>query len=374
MSYSIDGGSPRTVSGPTVSIVVSSLGSHWITYTATDREGNTAASKRCDFTVVSTRLDITPIQGTDRIGTAIEVSKEAFPEGSDWVVIATGFNWPDALGGASLAGALDAPILLTSTTALPASVMTEIRRLGASYAYVLGGTPAVSTGVETALKRELGADNVIRLSGKNRYETSYAIAEETAAIMEWSGPGRPDHCFIATGSNFPDALGASPIAAAYGWPIVLVPPGGPYRADGIIDIIRRTTAGPPIILGSTDVVSGDLSLQLSIEFGPDNVQRIYGRDRYATAVAVARWATNGRGFTWDNLALATGTNFPDALAGGVLQGRDRSILLLTPGTSLNDTVRGALVEHKGEIEAIRYLGSDKAVSTAVRTAVQSALE
>ncbi|MDP2232889.1 MAG: cell wall-binding repeat-containing protein, partial [Actinomycetota bacterium] len=96
------------------------------------------------------------IAGADRYLTAIANSKMAYRGGADAVVIATGTNWPDALGGSALAGALDGPLLLTTTSDLPDAVAAEIRRLGATKAYVLGGPGAVGPGVEVELKSMLG--------------------------------------------------------------------------------------------------------------------------------------------------------------------------------------------------------------------------
>ncbi len=68
---------------------------------------------------------ILSVAGSTRYTTAIEASKLAFPNGATGVVIATGENWPDALGGSALAGAVDGPLLLTKHDALPAAVMAE---------------------------------------------------------------------------------------------------------------------------------------------------------------------------------------------------------------------------------------------------------
>lgn len=327
------------------------------------------------YGVYSYTLDeyvVTPVQGDNRITTAIAASVEAFPTGADVVVIATGFNWPDALGGAALAGALRGPILLTSQSALPSEVMSEIERLGATQAYVLGSPTAVSTSVENALKAELGSSNVTRLAGDNRYSTARAIAAETVDVLE-AGPGYDGTCFVATGTNFPDALGASPLAAAKGWPIYLVNPAvaldattkGAMASDGV---------GHPIILGSTLAVPARIETSLNGIYGSGNVERIFGTNRYSTGVAVATYGVNHAGLGWDKLALTTGTNFPDALAGGVLQGMDGSVMLLTPGTSLDPTVRTVLIANKASIDEVRFLGGTSAVSAAVRTAVSQALQ
>jgi photosystem II stability/assembly factor-like uncharacterized protein len=86
-----------------------------------------------------------------RFDTAVAASLEAYPDGSQYVIIATGRNWPDALGGAALAGVLDAPILLSEPTSLPSVTADEISRLGATHAIILGGTGAVSSGVRPPL-------------------------------------------------------------------------------------------------------------------------------------------------------------------------------------------------------------------------------
>ena len=46
----------------------------------------------------------------------MKVSKDAYPGGAPVVVIATGHDFPDALAGAALAHAEDAPLLLVGST------------------------------------------------------------------------------------------------------------------------------------------------------------------------------------------------------------------------------------------------------------------
>ncbi len=102
--------------------------------------------------------------------------------------------------------------------------------------------------------------------------------------------------------------------------------------------------------------------------------RLSGANRYETAVEVATYGVVHAGLQWDMVAIATGQNFPDALAGGVLQGRYGSVLLLTPGTSLDAGVASTLTENKATIFEVRFLGSTMAVSQTVRDRVVDALE
>lgn len=98
------------------------------------------------------------IAGTNRYRTAVAISEDAFPGGSNRVYIATGLNFPDALAGAAAAGKYDAPVLLVPGTSLPAEVSTEITRLGAVTVVILGGTGVVTTAVEDELKTLIGAN------------------------------------------------------------------------------------------------------------------------------------------------------------------------------------------------------------------------
>ena len=314
-------------------------------------------------------LAVTQVAGTDRIATAIAASKKAFPGGAPTVVIATATNWPDALGGAALAGSAGGPILLTTQASLPSAVVTEIKRLGAKQAIVLGGTGAVSSSVESQLRTALGAGgSVTRIAGSDRYDTARRIAAETVKLRSADG-GYDGVAFLATGANFPDALGASPLAAGNGWPIYLS--GGGLDA-ATASAMKRAGVTKVIVLGGTGVVSTAVEQAVVREVGC-SVQRIAGTDRYQTAVKVAAYGVNSAGMSWDGVAIATGTGFPDALAGGVLQGTGGSVVLLTPPTKLDTSVRGTLSANRDSVTEVRFLGGTGAVSTTVRTEVTDAL-
>ncbi len=338
----------------------------------TDESGNTRTVS--DTIVLDTTGDVplvvTPIEGADRYATAVAASTKAYPTGLDpagakTVIIATGANWPDALGGASLAGALDGPILLTPTSSIPSSVMSEITRLNATKAVIIGGPPAVSTTVENALKAKLGTTNVDRLAGANRYATANAVA---ARVIALEGAGFGGDAFIATGANFPDSLAASPIAVAGKRPLYLVAPTA-TSAPALPVVVARVA-----ILGSTSAVNSNVETSLKTKLGDGNVVRLGGTNRYETAAAIATYGVDSAGLSWDGIAIATGTNFPDALGGGVLQGKTGSVMLLTDPKTLSTPTRSALVAHAAGIYEVRYFGSTAAVTQVVRDAVEAILE
>ncbi len=308
-------------------------------------------------------LGLTRVSGTNRYKTGVEASKLAFPDGARTVVIATGANWPDALGGSALAGAAGGPLLLTATAALPAEVSAEIARLGATNAYILGGPTAVGPGVEAALKASLGTGNVTRLAGDNRYETARKVADE-AIVLANLGDGYDGVAYVATGSNFPDALAVSPIAAAKIRPVLLADP-----RSGAVS--RPNSVTSAYILGSTSAVPASVQTALGNAIGAGNVHRLFGDNRYETAAAIANHGV-AEGLSWDGVGIVTGTNFPDGLSGGAMLARFGSVMLLTPGTSLAPAAKTALEANAASIDSVFILGGDSAVSDAVAAAARNA--
>jgi putative cell wall-binding protein len=153
------------------------------------------------------------LSGPGRYETAAAISTEGWTT-SQYVVIATGENFPDALAGAPLAHAYGAPLLLVPSGSIPASVSAEITRLGATKAIILGGTGSVGTGVEYALRTRFGGEvNVRRISGAGRYETAAKIALEVRDRYQSLGLPLGERIVVATGASFPDAMAAASFAA-----------------------------------------------------------------------------------------------------------------------------------------------------------------
>lgn len=342
-------------------------------YTAFSRDYDGAWSGPATTALdMSTRYE--SAAGADRYLTSVAASQESYPdgltrpdpEGHLSVVVATGTNWPDALGGSALAGCTRGPILLVKPTALPTAVAEEIERLGADRAFVLGGTAAVSDGVAAQLDAIPGVDSVERLAGPTRYETAEAIAERVA---ELEGDWFSGRVFVATGANFPDALAASSIAAARCWPLYLCAPTGLRQSTK--DSMDDLGITDSVILGGTAVVSA--ATETYLDSVHDSVERLAGANRYETAVEVAGFGTDTLGMSWRGTGISTGTNFPDALAGGVLIGRRGSVMLLTQSASLSPATRTALTTHRDDVSAVTYLGGTAAVSQAVRDEIEGIL-
>ncbi len=150
--------------------------------------------------------------GGDRFATAAALSAASFPS-SSLAVVVTGDSFADSLSGGGLASLSGAPLLLTSSAALPAATDGELRRLRPAKVLIVGGPAAVSPAVESAVRDAAGGD-VQRIAGPDRYATSAAAASTVASATT---------VLVATGEKFPDGLAAAAAARKAGGPVLLTP-------------------------------------------------------------------------------------------------------------------------------------------------------
>ncbi len=362
ISYAFNDAAPVTVpSDNVVAVIKTPANSHSLTYWAEDTLGNVSEPVTIEFELLRGTPVSESVSGANRYATSVAASKKSFPDGAETVVVATGRNWPDALGGTALAGVVDGPILLTDPTRMPDVVLAEIERLDPTRVYVLGSQKAVGSYVIGQIMDTITSGTLTRLSGVNRYETASAIAAEVIALSpEFDGT-----VLVATGSNYPDALAAAPLATHRGWPVVLANPSG--------TITLPEEASTAVILGGPGAVPASMEAALKGRLGEANVQRKGGADRYETAAVIASFGIS-HGLHWDGVGIATGASFADALSGGVMLGRQQSPMLLTDPNALSSSVRSPLWVNKKSIQTVQFIGGTSAVSAAVRSQVMSAIK
>lgn len=270
------------------------------------------------------------------------------------VVLASGSNYPDALAAASLAGAYDAPIVLTEPNSLSVDAADMIEQLSPNVIYVVGGEAAVSkSAVDTAAFYAADGCKVFRIAGDTRLETSLAIAKRVRQKSTAS-----DTLIVATGFNYADALSVSPFAFAYKSPIFLCGSNG-LSAD-VISYISGAGFKRAILVGGTAAVPERVKHQLTSAGIPSgSITRLAGSTRYETSAKIMSYAVNA-GMNVSNVYLATGTNFPDALAAGPVAGKLRApLLLVDPDIEYAHTV---LSNYRGNVNVATIVGGTSAVS------------
>lgn len=312
----------------------------------------------------TTRVPGARYGGANRYDTAAVIAVHSFSTART-AILATGEKFPDALAASSLAGALEAPLLLTKSTAIDWSTINALKRLGVSRVIIVGSTASVSAGVVSFLSYALPSVSVERIGGVDRYQTSRLVAERVVAET-----GVPSGAFLVRGDAFADALAVSPLAYASKRPVVLTPPGylgtDARRTITTLGITDVTIAGGP-----TAVAAG---VKNAVAALPGmTVRRVSGANRYSTTVAVAQWGIDNGLVTSDYVGLATGLNFPDALGGGIACGQRGGLLLLTQPTALSAETRTMLTGSCSRTTALRVFGSTSGVSKAACDAAVAAL-
>lgn len=288
----------------------------------------------------------TRLAGLDAMETSVKISQEGWPAGASTAILATVVNFPDALAAAPLAHQYDAPVLLTESKELTPSVEQEISRLKPSKIIIVGGTAVVSQEIEDFLKQTY---EVTRLSGYDQYET----AAEIAANLQTVNPEISGKAVIAYGGNFPDALAISSLAAYQGIPILLTERAQlPAATKTALQDLNVTET---IIVGGTAVVSSEVEAQLT------GVKRYAGIDQYQTGIAIAK----GLGNNFDAIYLATGDNFPDALAGSALAARTGSPIILVDKYLNSTAVTNFLTDHNLTVKRAGILGGTAVITPGV---------
>jgi ell wall binding domain 2 (CWB2) len=289
---------------------------------------------------------VTRLAGGDRIGTAIAISQSAFPTpgSAKAVVLTAAYSFPDAEAGAPLAAAKDGPVLLTDPGLLTPATLTEIERVApsGSTVYILGGDAAIASTIDSALTAAGYVPQ--RIAGVDRFDTSVKIAEAL---------GSPTTVLLATGDIFADALSAGPAAATVHGAVLLT--------DG--------TSMPPTVATYLSGLSSPTVYDIGYAAGKayPSGTLLAGGDRFATSALVAE-----KFFTAPTVVgVATGSNFPDALAGAGAMGLLGGPVLLSDPLILPSADALYLTNEASSITQAFLFGGVDSLSAKIATTVSS---
>ncbi|GAA2248264.1 hypothetical protein GCM10009851_37090 [Herbiconiux moechotypicola] len=295
------------------------LGSFVYSIKLTDNLGR-YAEKTCMTDVLPVGSTVSRLGGLDRYHESVLIGDQV-TKGADapLVYVASGEKYADALSAASVAAQRGAPLLLTTTDRVPEVVTQAIVAYKARQIVVVGGESSISmTGM--ALLSVGTSATVTRIGGVDRYDTSRKLISDTTF-----GAKPSTELFVASGTKFPDALSASPAAATIPAPVLLVNGAEPTLTAAEHSLVTGRGVKKVTVFGGEDTLSRGLNDSLAAAAGASS--RIDGADRYAVAArSVAKHFPST--IPSDTVYLATGTDFPDALAGGALAGANHAPILL----------------------------------------------
>lgn len=158
----------------------------------------------------------------------------------------------------------------------------------------------------------------IRLSGKDRYETALKIVQ--------AGWTSSDSAVIARGDDLADALSAAPLAYAKGKAPILLTSSNKLPA-GVLDELKKLGVKNVYIVGGEGAVSKAVETELKKVAA---VERVYGSDRAATSLAVAKKVSADP----SDVVLANGLSYSDALSVSPIAAANGMPILLVVGNKL----------------------------------------
>lgn len=199
-----------------------------------------------------------------------------------------------------------------------------------------------------------------RVAGTGRYETAVSTALLTF--------DQATVAHLVTGTDFPDALAASFAAGQSDGPLLLTKRDRVPQAT--VEALARLGVEEVVLVGGTMVISPEV--EDSLEEQGYSTSRIGGTDRYETAAVVATNYGEDIGTVAGRRVamVASGVDFPDALAAGPLAAGAGFPLLLTPPNASREVVDDALQELN--IETILLIGGESVLSVEVEQAYRDA--
>lgn len=221
----------------------------------------------------------------------------------------------------------------------------------------------VSVGIEVALASF--RVEVTPVVGADRFETAVRIYEHffrgerprTFILTAGYGPNQEEWS--------PDALCAAPLASVLGSPLFLTRPNS---IDPVtLSAIASGGFESGIVVGGPGAVSESVVSEIAKR--GIKMKRLGGVDRYHTSALVAQEIKLLMSRNPELCFIASGENFPDAVAAGFLAGRLRAPVLLTRKNSVPFAVKAAL--NSLNIQRCVITGGEAAVSRSVESSLPS---
>lgn len=286
---------------------------------------------------------IESIEADTRYGIAAKLSSRCYPDGAKAVILASGEHEMVPLIANGLAGALDAPILLTQNESVPDITAQELTRLNPQTVYVLNGGTLDVGAVREETKVALPLVAITALEGKDACSLSWEVYEygEANALWDASIALTYDGCLG-------DLASLSPYLYSKKCP-VLVKLGEEAVSPKMCEIASRKE--------ETLIIGGFKSFPdegiAPIAGSPAAVYRFVGKDQYDANELINNWIE--RNVDADSFLVVSIWHPEDALAVGPFAAKNGSLVLLEDPQNL-DSVAHGITYVGGNKKKLRFVG------------------
>jgi len=282
-------------------------------------------------------------------------------------------------------------VLMTKKGSLTPQTKQALQDAGVKTVYIVGSTSDVTNATQNAIKKVPGVKNVWRIPGASASAKAINVAKKVGKVS--------DTVIITTQSDYRDALAIAPYSYVSKSPI-LYAEGNKKLSAATVNYIKGQKYKKAIVVGGPLALPASVDTQLK-KAGVTQITRLAGLNAYATSEQIAQWTTgklsNGNKGTYkgkplayikfqpaaanklqpNKLAVSTGQNWLDALAGAALCGKNKSVLLLADAKTSKSkyTIATAYCKaNKAAISKAYVFGGPSAVQDKVWNALLASTE
>lgn len=211
------------------------------------------------------------IVGSDRYDSMVKINKERWNKSKDAVLINV-YSTSDAISAAPFAYAKDIPMFFTESFELDENIKKEFKRLGVEKLYLIGGKNSISKKLEKSINK-MGIDTE-RIFGKNSYETSLALANKLAELVDVN-----QLTVVSLNEGKADGVAMASPASKNNMPIITMNKSGRSK---LMEFIEDNNIEKVYFIGNEDRFSQKFLDKI------ENSIRINGENRYDTNIKIIK--------------------------------------------------------------------------------------
>ncbi|CAK7034236.1 MAG: N-acetylmuramoyl-L-alanine amidase LytC [Peptostreptococcus russellii] len=336
--------------------------------------------------VVKQNINVSRVAGWDRYESTVNANKKYMKQAyGNLAVIASGNDFKTALYASYMASALKVPYFVNPNHGMRSDVLNEMKRLNVKRVYVVGDYSKLDRSIDnTLLSRGIKVERVY--DGKkfcnmhgSCYEMSLHEYIDTIlfeALHKGENRGDIGNVIYVNDNKFPDLLSAVPFLARTS----AMQATALFGIEGLSDIWlgenEYAVFNNRFIVGGYQSVPEEyrvrdyfygeefenkLMVNEEETYEPYRTWgRISGKNRYKTAVELAKAYNIILHQDINTIVLVNGQDYPDALSSSLVASQNNAAVLLTEPNKLNEDTEKYIRENN--IKNVIIVGGEKSVS------------
>ena len=194
-----------------------------------------------------------------------------------------------------------------------------------------------------------------RIFGDNRYQTAIKSSQNLRNPCNLA--------FVASGESIVDALTVSYASAIFKIPVFLTSKNSIDTET--VEEMKRLEVKQAVIIGGVNVVSENVANRLNNN--GINVNRIYGKDRYDTAIQLIEDIKKSGKIDTNKIFLCLGNSYADALSIASVTAKEGGIILLTDGNTLTGGTKAYITSEAD----VKIIGGNAVISDKLEREIKS---